>query len=62
MKSMFPWLGKWPILLPVSWVIRGVRSFLFRRKNIKTQWSKFKTGNEEYGKKLEQFYNKCGLM
>ena len=61
MQSMFPWLKKWPILLPYSWVLRGIRSLLFRRGNVKTQMNKYKHGDAEYGQKLKQFFDTCGL-
>ena len=61
MKTMFPWLSKWPILLPYSWVLRGVRSVLFRRKNIKIQLAQYQQGDQKYGDKLKTFYGKCGL-
>lgn len=61
MQSMFPWLEKWPILLPYSWVLRGVRSLLFRRKNIKVQMRKYKHGDMEYGEELKEFFDTCGL-
>ena len=61
MQSMFPWLEKWPILLPVSWGIRIVRSLLFRKDNVKAQLNKYQHGNAEYGKELEKFFEKCGL-
>ena len=61
MQSMFPWLRKWPILLPYSWALRGVRSILFRRENVKAQLSKYKTGDQEFGQELKRFFQKCGL-
>ena len=61
MKTMFPWLSKWPILLPYSWVLRGARSVLFRRKNIKIQLAQYQQGDKEYGDRLKTFYGKCGL-
>ncbi len=61
MQSMFPWLKKWPILLPYSWVLRGVRSILFRRKHVKEQFVKYKTGDKEYGQELKRFFQMCGL-
>lgn len=61
MQSMFPWLKKWPILLPISWVIRIVRSLLFRRSNVKAQFDKYQYGDAEHGKALEKFFEKCGL-
>ena len=34
MKYIFPVLQKWPILLPVMWLVRIVRTLLFRRRKI----------------------------
>lgn len=61
MQSMFPWLKKYPILLPFAWCVRGVRSVLFRRNNIRTQLNKYKDGDSEYGRNLKIFYKQCGL-
>ncbi len=61
MKSMFPWLGKCPILLPYAWVLRGVRSVKTRRGNIKSEIQKYKNGDEEYGKELQKFFEISGL-
>lgn len=61
MRSMFPWLGKWPILLPYAWALRGVKSVMLRRRHIKTQFDKYKNGDEEYGKELQKFFETCGL-
>ena len=61
MKTMFPWLEKWPVLLPYSWALRGVRSVLFRRKNIAIQMKKLQQGDREYGNQLKVFYKACGL-
>lgn len=61
MQSMFPWLKKWPILLPYSWILRIVRSMRFRRKNIKIHFEQYKYGDKEYGEKLNQFFKSYGL-
>ena len=61
MKSMFPWLDKWPILLPYAWLLRGVRSISSRRQNIAEQLNKYRNGDKEYGKELQQFFEMCGL-
>lgn len=61
MQSMFPWLEKWPILLPYSWVLRGVRSVIYRRKNIKIHLNQYRYGNKEYGEELKSFFKTCGL-
>lgn len=61
MQSMFPWLEKWPILLPYSWLLRGIRSIMFRRGNVKAQFNKYKHGDMEYGEELKKFFETCGL-
>jgi hypothetical protein len=35
MTILFPFLQKLPFLLPLTWIIRGIRTVLFRPKNIK---------------------------
>lgn len=37
MKYIFPVLQKWPILLPVMWPVRIVRTLLFRRNKISSE-------------------------
>ena len=61
MCSMYPWLKKCPVALPVTWGIRGVDSLIHRRGNIKTQFEACAKGDEDHGKKLQQFYRDCGL-
>ena len=61
MQTMFPWLKKYPVLLPVGWLWRGVRSLLFRRQNIRSQMNVYKNGDLEHGKGLQRFYEQCGL-
>lgn len=62
MQTMFPWLKKWPILLPYSWVLRGIRSIMFRRNHIVTQLRRYKHGEKEYGEELKEFFMTCGLQ
>lgn len=61
MQSMFPWLEKWPILLPVSWGIRGVRSMVLRRENVQHQFDTYKNGDKKHGEELQKFFKVCGL-
>ena len=61
MCSMFPWLEKCPIALPIAWLIRGVRSLLLRRKNVKKQLATYANADAERGYQLRQFYKNCGL-
>ena len=61
MQSMFPWLKRWPVLLPYAWCLRGVRSVVYRRENIKSQINKYKYGDKAHGEELKKFLKKCGL-
>lgn len=61
MCSMYPWLEKLPIALPVTWVMRAVDSLLHRRKNIKSQFDTAARGDASRGKELRAFYRDCGL-
>ena len=61
MCSMFPWLSKMPFLLPFSWLLRAVRSLIYRKNNVQLQFKALKNGNQEKGKALRKFYKQCGL-
>lgn len=61
MQSMFTWLKQWPILLPYAWCLRGVRSIVYRRDNIKTQINRYKFGDKAHGEELRKFLKECGL-
>lgn len=61
MLSMFPWLKGKKLLLPYAWVLRGTRSFLYRREHLKSIFRLARTGNGEQGRELEQFYREIGL-
>lgn len=61
MCSMFPWLVKLPVLLPVAWVIRAVRSLFFRKRNVKSQFQIYAHGDVERGEQVRKFYRDCGL-
>lgn len=61
MQTMFPWLKKYPVLLPAAWFWRGVRSLIFRRQNIRSQVEIYKNGDREHGRELRRFYEQCGL-
>ena len=61
MCSMFPWLAKCPVLLPLTWLIRAVRSLLFRSRNVKGQFQAVAKGDPALGKELRGFYRQIGL-
>ncbi len=60
MKSMYPWL-KQKMLLPCAWLLRGIESLLWRRKNIQALLKPIILGNTQ-NTHLESFYQECGLM
>ena len=60
MCSMYTWLEKWPVLLPWAWFIRGVRSLLFRRGNVKSQFTASRNGDVNRGEQLRELYQKIG--
>ncbi len=41
LQNRYPVLKKWPVLLPVLWVVRGVRVALFQHDDIKRQQKKW---------------------
>jgi hypothetical protein len=61
MCSMFTWLENKPLLLPYSWVLRGVRSLKHRRGNVRLHFDSFKRGDVGKGRELIKFYSECGL-
>jgi hypothetical protein len=58
---MYPWLEKYPLLLPYSWILRGIKSLVYRKANIKSQFKVFNEGDMNYGNELNKFYKECGL-
>lgn len=61
MASMFPWLKKYPFLLPISWIIRAFRSLTKRKGNVKVQLNVIKDGDIDKAKEIKAFYKECGL-
>ena len=61
MQSMYPWLKKWPVLLPYAWARRGVGTVLFRNYNLRSEYKKLTTGDKTLGRDLQDFYRECGL-
>ena len=61
MRSMYPWLDKCPVALPVAWGMRGVGSILYRKKNIRSQFQAYAKGDKNHGRMLQEFYRDCGL-
>lgn len=61
MQTLYPWLTGKPYLLPIAWVIRIVRTILFRRDSIQVGMNTLKYGDSEQGKELLEFYKRCGI-
>lgn len=61
MRSMFPWLRRWPILLPYSWALRGIRSLIHRRENVKSRFSAYRNADADRGRALRKLYVEIGL-
>lgn len=60
MRSVYPWLERWPILLPWSWILRGIRSVLFHRRNIASQLRISTNGDSRRGAELRSLYRDIG--
>ncbi len=61
MCSMFTWLDKKPWLLPFGWALRGFRSIMYRRGNVRLHVDSFKQGDASRGRELLKFYSECGI-
>ena len=56
MCSVYPWLSSNKVLLPVAWVKRWIKAFLFRRKNVFLQLKRVRSTNSTY-KDLDEIIN-----
>lgn len=61
MKQQYPVLKKVPVLLPVFWVVRGVRTLLFRRERIAAQKAQMLQRSADKIETYEQALNYVGL-
>lgn len=61
MKSLYPWLKGKPILLPFAWVLRGSKSLVYRRNNIKSVFRAYQNSDNRKVEELRRFYKDCGL-
>lgn len=64
LKSVFSWLRKYPVLLPVTWIIRFVKALLERKHNVVNELSIMKSIDKdsmEQGKQLSTMFKKYGL-
>lgn len=61
MKTLYPWLENKPWLLPEAWLMRIVRTVLFRGESLKVGVDTIKYGDVQKGKELQEFYKRCGI-
>lgn len=61
MCSLFPWLRGKKILLPIAWIIKIIRAILFKRKNVKAQFSRYKNYDNNQYKKVERILKELEL-
>lgn len=61
MKSAYLWLEKFPMLLPIAWIMRGWRVVFRRKETLAFQFNVFQHGDSRQGKELREFYRRCGL-
>ena len=61
MSSLYPWLRKRKYLLPISWIIRGVRAQKNKKKTIRAELKKTRQGDIKLGRDIYELYKECGL-
>ncbi len=61
LKYQFPLLEKAPVLLPVFWVIRGIRSVFFRRKKFMMEMQAMSEAGDNQLHVMNQIYEICQL-
>lgn len=61
MITLYPWLDKYPVLLPIAWLIRIVRTLLFRTDKLRTGVKTVCSDEMDRGRKLQEFYRRCGV-
>lgn len=61
MIQIFPWLEKVPILLPLTWGMRGIRGLVLRPKSVAARLKTLKNSEKEFLLKKRDFYKKSGL-
>lgn len=61
MVSIYPWLKKYPFLLPYGWCLRGFRTVIKRKQSIKRVTDMIKYSDSTNSQKINEFYNSIGL-
>ncbi|AOY77992.1 nucleotidyltransferase domain-containing protein [Clostridium formicaceticum] len=62
MKISYPFLGKLPFLLPVCWVLRGVKCLLFKPKHTFQMINDVDSISEADMAKIQNLHEKAGLL
>ena len=61
MTSLYPWLRERRYLLPIAWIIRGIRAQKNKKGTIRAQLKKTRQGDIGLGREIYAFYKECGL-
>lgn len=61
MASLYTWLEKFPVLLPIAWLIRIFRGITKKKDVMRVQLKNIKNGDNKKGNELREFYKECGL-
>lgn len=61
LQNRYPVLKKWPVLLPMCWVARGIRVALFQHDDIRNQRKRWNTLEDEKVTEYQQFLRSVGL-
>ncbi|MDE6636233.1 MAG: hypothetical protein K2K09_06465, partial [Lachnospiraceae bacterium] len=61
MQIQYPCLNKAPFLLPVFWIVRGMRSVFFRRRKLKQEINMVRDMEEKDVERMEEIWKDSGL-
>lgn len=61
MKLRYPVLGRWPVLLPFTWLIRGVDLVFFHRNRIRRKSQDLQMAADPRTKELQKHFDMLGL-
>ena len=61
MKLRYPVLGRWPVLLPFTWLVRGVSLILFHRNRIHRKSQDLQLAADSRTKELQKHFDMLGL-
>lgn len=61
MQYDYLWLKKYPVLLPLAWVLRGLRVLTIQREKLHSQMQLTISGDHDRGEELRRLFEACGL-